>query len=93
MPHLRADHRRWKARWGPVSQHIETRRKLQDVALVADFEHILSLCTLSEEDKEILRMHYIQHKDFRLIGDTLGYAEKTIKERHKAALRKIAHAL
>lgn len=76
-----------------MTAHIETRRKLKDISLVSDFEHLLSLCTLSEEDKEILRLHYIHGKDFRFIGDSLGYAERTIKARHKRALRKLSDAL
>ena len=76
-----------------MSHHIETRRKLQEVPLVSEFEAILKLCTLSDEDKNILRMHYIQKKDFRYIADSLGYSEKTIKQRHKDALRKISYAL
>lgn len=76
-----------------MSRHIETRRKLQAVPLVSEFEAILNLCTLSDEDKNILRMHYIQKKDFRYIADTMGYSEKTIKQRHKDALRKISYAL
>ena len=75
------------------SQHIETRRKLQAVSLVADFEHILSACTIDDEDKEILRLHYIKGKDFRYIGDVLGYSERTIKARHKRALEKLYDAL
>lgn len=76
-----------------MSEHIETRRKLRDIPLVEDFEDILSRCMISDEDKEILRMHYIHGKDFRLIGDTLGYTERAIKARHKSALKKISHAL
>ena len=76
-----------------MSRHIETRRKLQEVPLVSEFEAILNLCTLSDEDKNILRMHYIQKKDFRYIADSLGYSEKTIKQRHKDAQRKISYAL
>ena len=76
-----------------MTAHIETRRKLKDISLVSDFEHLLNLCTLSEEDKDILRLHYIQGKDLRFIGDTLGYAERTIKARHKRALKKLSDAL
>lgn len=76
-----------------MSQHIETRRKLKDVSLVSDFEELLALCTLSEEDKVILRLHYLEDKDFRYIGDMLGYSERTIKARHKRALKKLSDAL
>ena len=76
-----------------MSQHIETRRKLKDVSLVSDFEELLALCTLSDEDKVILRLHYLQDKAFRYIGDMLGYSERTIKARHKRALKKLSDAL
>ncbi len=76
-----------------MSEHIDTRRRLKSIPLISDFNALLNLCTLSEEDKEILRLHYIQEKDFRYIGDRLGYSERTIKERHREALRKISHAL
>ena len=48
---------------------------------------------LTEEDKEILRMHYLHGKDFRYIGDTLGFSESTIKKRHRKALQKLNHIL
>lgn len=76
-----------------MSDHVETRRKLQEIPLLSEFENVLSLCTLSEEDKMMLRMHYIQRKDFRYIGDMMGYSEKTIKEWHRNALRKISYVL
>lgn len=76
-----------------MTPHIETRRKLKDISLVSDFEHLLSICTLTEQDKEILRMHYLHGKDFRFIGDSIGYAERTIKAHHKRALKKLSDAL
>ena len=83
-----------RAHYGEMtSQHIETRRKLREIPLVEDFEHVLSLCTLDDEDKDILRMHYLNGKDFRFIGDTMGYSERTIKARHKRSLKKISNAL
>lgn len=56
-------------------------------------EQDIGECTLSETDKEMLRLHYIEEKDFRYIGDALGYTERTIKARHKRALKKLSDAL
>lgn len=72
------------------SEHIETRKRLKAIPQVSRFDDLLNQCTLSDEDKEILRLHYLQQKDFRYIGDLLGYAEVTIKKRHAKALNKIA---
>lgn len=73
--------------------HIKTRKALKDIPLVSEFNEILESCTLCDEDKEVLRLHYLKGKDFRYIGDVLGYSERTIKERHKEALQKIAFVL
>jgi RNA polymerase sigma factor (sigma-70 family) len=72
-----------------LSGHIETRRKLRDIPEVSRFDDLLERSTLTDEDKEILRLHYLKGKDFRYIGDTLGYAEATIKTRHRKALAKL----
>ena len=72
-----------------MSVTIETRKRLKDIPSIATFDGLLEQSTLSDLDKEILRLHYLKEKDFRYIGDTLGYAEVTIKKRHLKALAKI----
>lgn len=44
---------------------------------------------ISDEEKELMRLHYIQKKDFRFIGDTLGYSEASIKAKHRKILKKL----
>ena len=75
------------------SKHIQTRNKVKDIADVATFNDLLNACVLTDEDKEMLRMHYLQGKDFRYIGDMLGFAESTIKKRHRKALKKLDRLL
>lgn len=75
------------------SEHIETRRKLKKVPLMADFEDIINRCTLSEREKDFLRMYYIEKQSLSFIGDKFGYAERTMKAKHKQILRKISYAL
>lgn len=57
-----------------MSSHLDTRRKLKAIPNVSRFDDLLDQSTLTCEDKEILRLHYLMGKDFRYIGDTLGYA-------------------
>lgn len=71
----------------------ETRRRLRETSLSADFESIMSRCTLSDDDKQMLRLIYIEDKDLRYVGDALGYSEKAVKEHHRRALRKLSDAL
>lgn len=73
-----------------MSIHLDTRRKLKDIPDVSRFDDLLERSTLTDEDKEILHLHYLKGKDFRYIGDTLGYAEVTIKKRHAKALSKLS---
>ncbi len=73
-----------------MSTHIDTRRKLKDIPEIQQFDDLLDRSTLSEEDKELLRLHYIKDKDFQYIGDAMGYAEVTIKKRHSKALKKLS---
>ena len=73
-----------------MSTHIDTRKRLEAIPSVRRFDDLLNESTLSDEDKEILRLHYLKGKDFRYIGDTLGYAEITIKKRHVKALSKLS---
>lgn len=76
-----------------ASEHIKTRQKIQDIAEIASFNELLDACTLTDEDKELMRMHYLQGKDFRYIGDMLGFAESTVKKRHRKALQKLSRIL
>ena len=76
-----------------MTEHIKTRKKLKDITLVTAFEDLLAQCTLSDTDKEILRMHYLQEKEISFIGDMLGFSEATIKQRHRKALKKISNLI
>lgn len=76
-----------------MSKHIETRHKIKDIADISSFNDLLNKSTLSDEDKLFLQLHYIQGKDFRFIGDMLGYSESTIKQRHRRILKKLSKIL
>lgn len=76
-----------------MSEHIDTRKQIKSIPDLKGFDDLLNRSTLSDLDKTILRMHYIQEKDFRYIGDTLGYAEITMKIHHRKALAKLKKLL
>lgn len=72
-----------------MTKHIETRKKLLDIADLSTFTDLLNRTTLSEIDKEIMHLHYVKDKDFKFIGDKFGYSESGIKKRHKKILFKL----
>ena len=69
-----------------MTSHIKTRNTLKEIPLV---EALLNKSMISDEEKELMRLHYIQKKDFRFIGDTLGYSEASIKAKHRKILKKL----
>lgn len=76
-----------------MTEHIRTRHKVKDINTPKEFDDILSGVILSDEDKQILRMHYIGRDSLMEIAMKMGYSERTVKRRHKSALRKIAKIL
>lgn len=72
-----------------LTSHIKTHNTLKDIPLVETFEALLNKSMISDEEKELMRLHYIQKKDFRFIGATLGYSEASIKAKHRKILKKL----
>lgn len=73
-----------------MSKHIETRRLIKEIPEIGKFNELLNRSTLSEEDKTIMYLHYIEDKDFNYIADKLGYSENWIKKKHCKMLNKLS---
>ena len=56
------------------SEHINVRRKVKEIPSVSSFNDLLERSTLSDEDKELMRLQYLEDKDFRFIEDSLRYS-------------------
>lgn len=76
-----------------MTEHIETRTKLKEIVEIQTFSNLLDRCILSEEDRRIMELHYLQDKDLRYIADLLGYSEGTIKKRHRKVLKRLKQIL
>lgn len=76
-----------------MTSHIEARRKLQQICGVEEFEQILKQCILTEDEKTILRLHYLEGKNLALIGDVLGWSESAVKAKHRKILKKLNNFL
>lgn len=44
------------------TEHIEIRKRLRGITSVAEFERLLNSRMITDIDKEILKMHYIEGK-------------------------------
>lgn len=73
-----------------MTEHVETRNRLQEVEY-SDFYNLLDRCmdTRSGDNRSLMELHYVEKKDFRYIGDLLGYSEGAIKKRHRKILKKL----
>lgn len=73
----------------PMSPHLDTKQKLKKIDTITNFEELLLISVLSDEEKTILRMYYLKEQDFGFIADTLGSSKATIYKKHTKALRKL----
>ena len=68
------------------SNHVKTKHDLAELdrnarqALIEDGD-------LDDINRQILYLHYIKHKDFGYIADTIGITPSTVYRRHGYALQ------
>lgn len=67
----------------------ETRNKIKDISDIKTFENLLNMSTLTEEQKQIIRMFYLEEKSINYIADILGMSAKTVSNKHRKALMKL----
>lgn len=72
-----------------MTEHVRTKHQLQSVGSISRFERILAETTLNEEEKNFLRLYYIEKKDLRFIGDTLNMSEGQASKMHRKILRAV----
>lgn len=68
-------------------------RKLKEIPTVNSFEVLVNSLAISETDRRILRLHYLEQKDFQFIADELGYSESWVRKRHYKTLNKVRSLL
>lgn len=76
-----------------ATDYIKVKHKVKEIPDIRSFNGLLDASTLSDEDKEIIRLHYLQDKDFGLIADMLGYTDVTVKVKHRKAIMKLSKLL
>ncbi len=76
-----------------MTDHVLTRRKLRAITSKDEFNTLLDKCILSDNYKEMLRMYYLEGKDFLYIADHFYCSESTIKRWHKCALERLGKYL
>lgn len=76
-----------------MSDHIDAKHKVKEICRVKDFEDLLDMAMLNDEEKIIMRMIYIKSNDINFIADSLGLAPITVYKKHAKILKKIRKLL
>ena len=76
-----------------LSEHKEIKRKLKSIYSITTFKELLDRSVLTDEEKDIIGRHYLKGQELQFIGDELGYAESTMKAKHKRILKKLSKLL
>ena len=76
-----------------MSKHLEIKLKVKQIKRRSTFNEIIEDCMLSEKEKKMLKMYYIENKTLDYIADELGYSKAGIIKMHKRSLQKIESLL
>jgi DNA-directed RNA polymerase specialized sigma subunit len=76
-----------------MTKHIELKHKVKNINRKTDFNSLLEESMLSEIEKKIMVMYYLENKQMNYIADELGYSEQGIIKMHKRILNKLESLL
>lgn len=70
-------------------ESMNTRKKLRRISSVEDFEDLLEKTMLSEEERQLVILHYREQKPISYIADVMNMSETSVKRKHKKILNKM----
>lgn len=76
-----------------MTKHIETRKKLKQLVLKEDFGAVLSKCILSDRERKLMDMFYLEQKTMMEIAEELGFEEISAIKMHERILKKISEVI
>ena len=74
-----------------MTDHMRARSYLRSIGKMSDLRNELDKYVLSDEDRQIMEMLYIQKKPLDYVADMLGYSVSGIKKRHHLILCMISN--
>lgn len=76
-----------------MNNRIDTKRKLKSIFIKQDMMDILDKVLLSERERQVAVMFYIEKKQMMDIADELMVSEATVLKDHAKILDKISEVL
>lgn len=72
-----------------MTDHLKRRQLAENDLTYQISPELIAECRLSQEERMLLKLRYIDGKDFGFIGDTIGWSQATTCRHHVKALSKI----
>lgn len=72
-----------------MTEHIKTRNKLKQIPTKVEFSSLIENAILSDKEKQLMYMYYVEKKDFDFIADKLGYSKAGVIKMHQRILKRI----
>ena len=67
-----------------------TRDKLKEIPTKKELEDLVDKLILSDDERNIILMHYRDKKPLSYIADIIGITKSSVNKKHKSALLKIS---
>lgn len=67
-----------------------TRNKLKEIPTKKELEDLVDKLILSDDERNIILMHYRDKKPLSYIADIIGITKSSVNKKHKSALLKIS---
>lgn len=72
-----------------MTDHIKTKHKLKQIPTKMEFNSLLDSIILSDKEKQLMQMFYVEQKDLDFIADTMGYSKAGVIKMHQRILKRI----
>lgn len=72
-----------------MTEHIKTKHKLKQIPTKLEFYSLVDELILSEKEKQLMYMYYVEKRDFDYIADTLGYSKAGVLKMHRRILKQV----
>lgn len=72
-----------------MTHHIDIKHKVQQIPSKLEFNSLLENSMLSDKEKRLMQMYYIERKSFDYIADELGYSKAGVIKMHQRILKRI----
>ena len=76
-----------------MSKSIEIKHKVKSINRKIDFYNLLDQVILTENEKKMMILYYVEGKSLDYIADELGYSVQGISKMHKRILNKLEDLL